>query len=196
MKLTARVFKFLAVFLAALILALVPTARSIRAWVGRQVSLGDLSQGTQLFEAILLIGALGAAACCIGYYARFLKQRSQPGAAAHLVALAALSFAIERHIGTIYVEYAHVVLYAAFYCCVRLALPDLIRAIPVSLGACFLLGLTDEGLQLLHPERVGDLRDLLLNMMGACMGLLLLEPQLPTANPTDSPPESVKYAGA
>lgn len=130
--------------------------------------------GTACFDSVIWIfGALG-----IGAAAVVLKSLSGKRRLVALLMLAAVAGVYSWYIGRLAyaIERIHLLEYgllgflvlAAVYRQVKNAL-----ALPIALATAFLISMGDEWLQSMLPDRIGEIRDNLINLFSAGMGMLL-----------------------
>ena len=160
-------------------MALIPLAPYIRELIA--------SANAELHGMVSLLQAVGlsaGAALGILYYSRLARARSYRYMLMHLAACAALLYGCVWLIGSCTIAYSHLASFALLAVWLRLAFRSDNSPALLSLAALVLaggVGLVDEFLQGLHPQRVCDPVDMLLNLLSAAIGALLLHPFLTSA---------------
>ena len=162
--------------LTVLVLLLVPLARKLEhagAWFMRTFSIPPL--------AVYALLALAGAAMLRKYYGALRLGRTQSFSLLYCFLLIAIVAGVISQLVAA-IEFTHLVLYGGVSCSARMALRSspLPRVAKVSIALCFalFLGVIDEFLQWLHPERVFDWRDIAINAVSAVIGVLAVEPLL------------------
>lgn len=164
--------KMAALLSAVFILAMVPLGRPIQA-------LGESAGRALGGWADVLVG-LAAAALAIPYAAFYIsiaKLFSRTFAALHFAA-GVTAFAVFYYTVFLPIEAAHVLMFATFTAAYRLSRirrPELTADLRAFVAGV-LLAVLDEALQGLHPQRVFDTRDILLDAEAALIGLLFVKP--------------------
>ncbi len=171
----SAVFRWLTAALTAFIFLLVPLGRTLQkklealiAWFGFAPWLWLLI----LAAAVLLLAA--------AYYHHLFRSRSVRYVAAHTMFVLALASLYALWKTSAAIEYVHIPLFALLgalsLASQRTGSVGRKNCIAFVYGAA--VSLIDEILQGLHPERVYDTRDLVLNAAGTALGLILLTPFL------------------
>ncbi len=182
MKITAKAARILGSLITVLILTLVYTGRNLQYLIEQHISL------------VLAINSIPPLATIFSiiiykyyyYLSHFYPRRLR---LLHSLCTASIFSFLIWHIGDIYVEYAHILLYGLLYCSLRCVqyprLQPFWIAILLTLGICCL----DEYLQHIHPRRVGDIRDVILNGSSIILAGLIFEPWLAAGlkDTTESP---------
>ena len=178
-----RFFASLAAAQGSLILLLVPYGRVLEISVFRELPTLDVFPWASTLAitgtAILLVEALRR------WYKLVGQKYSLLNILLFFAAASALILASSELPGTA-AEFMHLPLYGLLAWSV--AAIFLAQSSPLARASCngfviaVLWGVLDESLQGVHPERVFDPQDILLNALGACWGLLLL-PLALTASP-------------
>lgn len=174
MKTKTYLPKAIAILFIIVIFAVVPLARSI------QNAFKELLQQSGVSPGAFLI-MTGAAACLLLTWYSFQLRQKQGWrrAGVMLGAISITGFLAIKTIGTIWVEYTHILTYGLLYLLVRRGFfpkHTKLAGITRTLGTCLTVSLIDEILQGIHPARYFDLRDLLLNFLASLLGALLVEP--------------------
>jgi hypothetical protein len=121
-------------------------------------------------------------------YLVFIRWAALPRRFLFLLVMAvfgALTFFFIRRLGDSVNEYVHYPQYATLVCLWYWALSQrrsvrrglsvvLSRPLPTAATVSSVLGILEESCQYFIPGRVFDLQDILLNLMGVCLGLMLI----------------------
>jgi hypothetical protein len=155
--------------LTLFILLLIPTARTL------EHGASSLLQVEPLFKPILLgLASIVALSGAYRYIQVIFSRRTRQSAWLLLLALlTTLTLAATRTL--VPIELFHIVIYGTLGLSLYFTFEPAeshTKTIVLALLLTTGVGVLDEGLQWIHPERVGDLRDVLLNSLSAAFGVL------------------------
>lgn len=168
-----HIARSIAVLNVLLILILVPSARSLTAWFKEFVT-GD----TQGYNIVLYISQAAGIAVIVLYFALTKKAYSFPYWLLHAFSLC-IPLALVPLQMTHPSELAHIPLYGILTIALVFSFKDRSQRTNVlakSFALAFCMGLTDEFLQWLHPDRFCDLHDVAINTTAITLGVLISEP--------------------
>lgn len=157
---------------AVLILTLIPFARRLEQLGSSVVHAAPILIASTIF----LVGFIGV--FLLYLYVRELRRSLTPlnlGRHLSLLLCTCLAALFQLHLP---IELSHIILYGMFAASLRIATISAnpaASALPVVIAGTG-LGIADELLQWLHPERVFDLRDISLNATATCLGLFIALP--------------------
>jgi hypothetical protein len=168
----------LSAILTLTILLLIPTARPLEHLASNLIKAEPAIKGVMItFGALMILAALGS-------YIRSLIRLHSLRKVSCILGISAGWLTLTASQLLVPIETLHIVLYGALAAALYCSALNGRSARTATLCACviaFGVSLLDEGLQWLHPARVGDPRDLLLNSLSSVFGVICAWPLCPSS---------------